>query len=182
MSSQMQGLTQRVDSLDQRTAGLQSALTELRQEFDTRIAETEGMMSFNVPVHFEFDDATLREQDQPVLNRFAQVVNRYYTDALITVEGFTDPAGDRQYNLWLGEQRAQAVSEYLAQTGMDGARIKVVSYGESGDRLVTPGAMGPGPEGMENRRVALVIDYRGEAPAPMARGAADMQPAESKGP
>jgi peptidoglycan-associated lipoprotein len=173
-SSRMQELEQRmgqrVDSLGRRTAELQRALTELRDEFNTRIAETEMALTFNVPVHFEFDEATLRDGDRPVLERFANVVNRYYRDALVTVEGFADPAGDPAYNIWLGEQRANSVREFLTQSGLDAARIRVVSYGEARERQVVPGAAGPGPEGLENRRVALVIDYGGETTRRVAGG------------
>ena len=174
--TQMQGVEQRVDSLDQRTMGLQRELTEFREQFNTRIAETEEAMTFNVPVHFDFDDATLRAEDQPVLDKFAQVVDRYYAQALITIEGFADPAGDQQYNVWLGEQRAQAVRDYLAQHGLDEQRVRVVSYGEAADRQVVPGAQGPGQEGMENRRVALVIDHTGDRTEPVAGRTEPRQP------
>jgi peptidoglycan-associated lipoprotein len=168
MKAEMQGVDQRVDSLEQRTMTLERELAQFREEFGARVEQAEAAITFNLPVHFEFDESTLRPEDQPVLDKFAQVVGRHYSQALITVEGFADPAGDRQYNMWLGEQRAQAVREYLGQRGLEGNRIKVVSYGEAADRQVVPGAQGPGQEGMENRRVALVIDYGGDSSEPVA--------------
>ncbi len=50
--------------------------------------------------------------------------------------------------------------EYLgASGGLGGDGLKAVSYGEAKNRQVVPGAKGPGEEGVENRRVALVIDH-----------------------
>lgn len=95
-----------------------------------------------------------------MLDRFASVVKEYYPGALVTVEGFTDPAGSAAYNLRLGQQRADAVREYLAVAGgLETAELKAVSYGESRNRQVVPGAKGPGDVALENRRVALVIDH-----------------------
>ncbi|MGH7534446.1 MAG: OmpA family protein, partial [Gemmatimonadales bacterium] len=95
-----------------------------------------------------------------VLDRFASVVREYYPGALITVEGFTDPAGSVAYNQRLGQRRADAVREYLATAGgFATENLKAVSYGEVRNRQVAPGARGPGDLGIENRRVALVIDH-----------------------
>jgi peptidoglycan-associated lipoprotein len=93
-----------------------------------------------------------------LLDRFAIVVNRFYSDALITVEGFADPAGDAEYNQWLGQQRAEAVMTYLVEVGVDAGQLRAVSYGAANNRQVEPGAWGD--NGMANRRVAFVIDYR----------------------
>jgi peptidoglycan-associated lipoprotein len=46
-----------------------------------------------------------------VLDRFATVVKEYYPGALVTVEGFADPAGGEIYNLRLGQRRAEAVRD-----------------------------------------------------------------------
>ncbi len=79
---------------------------------------------------------------------------------MLTVEGFADPAGSRAYNEQLGMRRAEAVRDYLSSNGtLTNASIRTVSYGEVRDRQVVPGAQGPGDAGLENRRVALVIDY-----------------------
>ena len=62
----------------------------------------------------------------------------------------------------MGQQRANAVLQYLIDTGgLDASKVKAVSYGESLNRLVVPGAWGE--NGMANRRVALVVEYTGAA-------------------
>ena len=145
--------TRRLDALDQE-------LQSFRSEYNVSMERTQSLLKFNVPVHFEFSKSELREEDRPVLDRFATVVKEYYAGALVTVEGFTDPAGTATYNKRLGKKRADAVKEYLASAGgFETTQIKSVSYGESRDRQVVPGAKGPGDEGVENRRVALVIDH-----------------------
>lgn len=156
------------DRMEHRISTLEMELNELRDEFEFELERMENALRFNTPVHFAFDDATVRDQDRELLDRFAAVISEYYDEAIITVEGFTDPAGNPQYNLQLGERRAEAVLEYLAGQAIPRDRMKAVSYGEAPERQVVPGAQGPGEEGWENRRVALVIDFSAEARAPVA--------------
>jgi peptidoglycan-associated lipoprotein len=149
----------RVNGIEQRTAALENDLQTLRNEFNTTIERMEGMLSFSVPVNFEFDRADVRESDRDVLNRFADVVKSYYPNAIITVEGFTDPVGSAAYNQRLGRQRAEAVKTLLVENGLQDNTVRVVSYGEAANRLISREG---GPErGFENRRVSLVIDYSG---------------------
>ncbi len=155
-------LSSRIDALEGRVGKLESELKSLRDEFNTTVERMQGMLKFNVPVHFAFDKADIRELDKPVLDRFAAVVKEFYPDALITVEGFADPAGSEAYNIRLGKRRAEAVKQYLTtRGGLPADQVKTVSYGEAPDRQVVPGARGPGVTGIENRRVALVVDYAG---------------------
>lgn len=145
--------TRRLDALDQE-------LQAFRSEYNVSIERIRDRLKFNVPVHFEFSKSELREADRPVLDRFAEVVKEHYPGALVTVEGFTDPAGRAAYNQRLGQRRADAVKEYLASAGgFETAQVRSVSYGEARNRQVVPGAKGPGDVGLENRRVALVIDH-----------------------
>ncbi len=150
----------RIDSVESRIGALEQQLQAFRSEYDVSIEQMKGAMKFNVPVHFEFGSADLREADRPVLDRFAGVVKEHYPNATITVEGFADPAGSTAFNQRLGQRRAEAVSSYLASNGaLDATYLKAVSYGEARNRQIVPGAQGPGEAGVENRRVALVIDY-----------------------
>ena len=160
-------LAARIDSTNgsvadqsRRLDALEQELQAFRSEYVASIERVRGMLKFNVPVHFDFASSELREADRPVLDRFAEVVKEYYPGALVTVEGFTDPAGSAAYNQRLGQARAAAVRDYLATaSGFTPDQIKAVSYGEARNRQVAPGAKGPGQGGVENRRVALVIDH-----------------------
>ena len=162
-----QAVATRVDSTNQalaeqraRVETLEQELQSFRSEYTVSIEKVRGQLKFNVPVHFDFASSELRDADRPVLDRFAAVVTEYYPGALITVEGFADPSGSAAYNMQLGMRRAQAVQEYLATSGgLSADELKAVSYGEARNRQVVPGAKGPGDQGVENRRVALVIDH-----------------------
>ncbi len=155
-------LSGRIDGVEGRMNSLESDLRALRNDYNATVERMQGMLKFNVPVHFAFDEAAVRELDKPVLDRFAAVVKQYYGDALVTVEGFADAAGSEAYNVRLGKSRADAVKQYLTTAGgLSPDMVKTVSYGEAHDRQVMPGDRGPGVTGIENRRVAMVIDYGG---------------------
>jgi peptidoglycan-associated lipoprotein len=155
-------LGSRIDGLEARMEAQEQALAALERDFNAKIERMETALRFNVPVYFGFDEGEVRAQDFAVLDRFAQVVKDYYPSALITVEGFTDPAGSAAYNLRLGQRRADGVREYLVDRGgLPSDRIRAVSYGEAAPRQVAQGVQGPGEAGWENRRVVLVIDHSG---------------------
>jgi peptidoglycan-associated lipoprotein len=160
-----QRLTGRITTDEQRQAALETDLNQLEQEFEVAITRLEEQLRFDVPVYFAFNDATVETDDQAVLDRFNAVRAEYYPNALITVEGFTDPAGSAEYNTSLGLRRASAVRDYLVTAGLTQDLIRAVSYGEDTQRLVQPTDQGPGNAGWQNRRVVLVIDHGGEAPA-----------------
>lgn len=149
----------RMARLEARLDGLARGLSELEREFDVTVQRLETAVRFDMPVYFGFDKANLRPEDLPVLDRFAGVVGEYYPDALLTVEGFTDPSGSATYNLALGQRRAEAVQRYLVESEIfPPEHVRAVSYGEDVNRLVAPGQGGP-QSGWENRRVVLVIEH-----------------------
>ncbi len=152
--------------LETRLDGLARGLSGLEREFDVTVQRLETAIRFAVPVYFAFDKADLRPEDLPVLDRFAGVVSEYYPEALLTVEGFTDPTGSATYNLALGQRRAEAVQKYLVESeDFPLERVRAVSYGEDTARLVSPGLGGP-EAGLENRRVVLVIEHLGYETGP----------------
>lgn len=152
----------RVDALESRATNLERELERLARELSTTVERLESALRFNVPVHFAFDQAELTADARQTLNRFASVIREHHPNYLVTVEGFTDPAGTAAYNLDLGMRRAEAVKAFLtAEAGLMADRVRAVSYGEARNRLVAPQRQGPGEEGWENRRVALVVDYVG---------------------
>jgi peptidoglycan-associated lipoprotein len=153
-AAQMAELSARLDRLT-------NGLSYLEGEFDVTVQRLETAIRFDVPVYFDFDRDELRPQDLPVLVRFGDVVSEYYRDVLLTVEGFTDRAGSPEYNLDLGQRRAEAVRLYLVETvGFSAERVRAVSFGEDPKRLVFPDLAGH-DKGIENRRVALVIEHLG---------------------
>ena len=80
-------------------------------------------------VYFTTDSTDLTPEATATLQKQAQWLQRYpqYT---ITVEGHADERGTREYNIALGARRATAVRNFLAQNGVNGARIRTISYGK----------------------------------------------------
>lgn len=149
-------------SLTQDVASLRKDLDSLRTEFGAKITAMENGMKFDMPVHFAFDDATVRDEDKAALDQFGKVVSKYYPGAVLTVEGFADPAGGNKYNLDLSKRRATAVQGYLSSTAGVTDEIRAVGYGKT--RLVVPNASKDQPGADQNRRVVFVIESL-QAPA-----------------
>lgn len=152
---------QAIFELSKMSEEMRGEIASLRDEFQVAVEELRDGIRFATPVHFAFDKADVRPQDMALLQRFAKVVNQHYPNSVVTVEGFADPSGSKGYNRRLSQRRADNVAAFLkGEAGLIAAELKAVGYGE--DRLVTPGAYGPGGYGLENRRVAFVIERAGD--------------------
>ena len=155
------GVRSEVTTLRGDLAALRSELQTLRTDFSAKITAVEEGMQFMLPVNFAFDDASVRPEDVPTLDRFASVVRKYYPTSKVTVEGFADPAGSATYNRMLSERRAESVRGHLAQTGLDASLVRAIGYGES--RQVVPGAERDESGAELNRRVVFVIESKDAA-------------------
>jgi len=84
-------------------------------------------------VHFDFDRYSLRQEALRILD---EAVKAMQTDTTLrlTIEGHTDSIGTNEYNLALGERRANSVREYLTSRGISADRVNTVSYGEERPR------------------------------------------------
>jgi len=80
-------------------------------------------------VFFDLDRYDLKPEAQATLERQAAWLQKY-PSVTVTVEGHCDERGTREYNLALGERRANAVKNYLEALGVNGNRITTVSYGK----------------------------------------------------
>ena len=157
LNGRVDAVDARVDGVDGRVASMERDMIALTADFDVMVDRMETALRFNTPIFFATDDAGLRDEDQQMLDRFSNIVHDYYPMATITVEGFTDPSGSAEYNLRLGQRRAESVKEYLITYGqLSQDQVRTVSYGEDTARLVTES---DGDAGWQNRRVVLVIDY-----------------------
>ena len=104
-----------------------------------------------VSIYFEFDSAELSPDSRNTLQSFFDGAQKR-SDTRVRIEGNCDERGTREYNLALGQRRADAARSYLVQLGLEGSRISTVSYGNE-----RPRAMGHDPESWrENRRDDLV--------------------------
>ncbi len=80
-------------------------------------------------VFFDFDKYELLPAAQATLQRQAAWLKQY-AQYRITIEGHADERGTREYNLALGERRANAVKDYLVSLGVPAARLTTISYGK----------------------------------------------------
>jgi peptidoglycan-associated lipoprotein len=78
---------------------------------------------------FDYDKAELREDARAALSADAQWL-KSYSSMRILIEGHCDERGTSEYNLALGDRRANAAKEYLASLGIAAARVQTVSYGK----------------------------------------------------
>ncbi len=166
LNGRVDGLETTMMEFENRMNALETDLRALGAEMDATVQRLEASLRFTAPVHFGFDAAEVDPAGRETLQRFAAVVSEHYPNAVLTVEGFTDPAGSEAYNLRLGQRRADAVKAILVNDArLNGEHIRSVSYGEDTRRLVQPGAYGPGAKGAANRRVVLVIEHADAAAA-----------------
>jgi peptidoglycan-associated lipoprotein len=80
-------------------------------------------------VFFETDSTELTPQSRATLDKQAQWLNQYNRYAF-TIEGHADERGTREYNIALGARRAQVTRDYLTARGVDGSRMRTISYGK----------------------------------------------------
>ena len=86
-------------------------------------------------VYFDTDMSNIREDGRATLAKQAEWLKKY-TNYPITIEGKCDERGTREYNLALGERRANAVRQYLVAQGVPADRIKTISYGKERPEVV----------------------------------------------
>jgi len=87
-------------------------------------------------IHFDFDKYDIRPGDAEILKENAALLSKYLTVKL-QIEGHCDERGTNEYNLALGERRANSTKKYLISIGVSQGRISTISYGE--ERPSDPG-------------------------------------------
>lgn len=104
-------------------------------------------------VFFGYDQSDLSAEARATLDRQVAWLKQY-PNVRITVEGHADERGTREYNLALGERRANSAKSYLMSQGIDSSRIETISYGK--ERPAVPEAS---PSGWaQNRRAVTVVN------------------------
>lgn len=101
-------------------------------------------------IYFDYDKDSIRPEFESVLNEHAAYL-RNHSNAQIVLQGHADERGTREYNLGLGERRAQSVERYLSVQGISSSQVDVVSYGEE-----RPAVQGHSEQSYaKNRRVVI---------------------------
>lgn len=111
------------------------------------------MMSIGDTVLFGYDSSQLSAEAMATLDAQAALLNAKQSFR-VKIEGHADERGTREYNLALGERRASATRDYLVAKGVDGSRIRIVSYGKE-----RPAVVGSNEDAwMKNRRSVTVLN------------------------
>ncbi len=114
-------------------------------------ADDEAMIELGATFHFGFDQVTLSANTRTTLDEQAAYIKT--TDTKVRVEGYTDERGTREYNMALGQRRADAVANYLIMNGVPRYNVETVSYGEE-----NPANPGHNERAWaQNRRVELIM-------------------------
>ena len=92
--------------------------------------ETASLQMKLDPVYFDYDRSTLRSDSAARLKSQAESMRKFPDWAYITIQGHCDERGTEEYNLALGDRRADAVRRYLVTLGVSADKIRTVSYGE----------------------------------------------------
>jgi outer membrane protein OmpA-like peptidoglycan-associated protein len=128
---------------------------EIERDIEGATVERVGegiKITFDSGILFDVDKAALKPRSREELAKLASILNKY-EDTNILLEGHTDNTGSDEHNLDLSRQRAQSVSNYLAEQGVNPTRFTIMGYGES-----QPIADNDTGEGRElNRRVEVAI-------------------------
>lgn len=104
-------------------------------------------------VFFAFDRSDISPEAREILARQADWLRRY-PNVTVTIEGHCDERGTREYNLALGERRAQAVKNVLVALGIPASRISTISYGKE-----RPAVVGSSEEAYaQNRRAVTTVN------------------------
>lgn len=102
-------------------------------------------------IYFDYDSSDIPSQYRPIIEAHAGYLGDH-PNRIVTLEGNTDERGSREYNLALGERRAESVKRQMVLLGASAGQIRVVSYGEE-----RPIADGHNEEAWRlNRRVDIV--------------------------
>jgi peptidoglycan-associated lipoprotein len=124
--------------------GLASATPGSQQDLDASAGDR---------VFFAFDRSDISPEARQTLSRQADWLRRY-PNVTVTIEGHCDERGTREYNLALGERRAQAVKNVLVALGIPAGRISTISYGKE-----RPAVVGSTEDAYaQNRRAVTVVN------------------------
>lgn len=115
----------RADSI----ATAQRAAAEAAAKAAREKAVAEATATLKEMVHFDFDKSTIRPDAESILRRKVDIL-RASPDVKIQIQGYCDERGSEEYNLALGQRRAEAVRKFLVGFGLDASRFSIISYGK----------------------------------------------------
>jgi outer membrane protein OmpA-like peptidoglycan-associated protein len=153
------GETRAIAGLNLAVAGKAVDVSGLLRDLNAEVRGKEVRIALSADVLFDFDQASLRPEAKPALEKLVAVLKSYPSaKARATIEGHTDGKGDEQYNQKLSERRAESVKRWLTENG---AAVPMTVRGVGKKRPVAPNTKPDGsdnPDGRQkNRRVEIVV-------------------------
>jgi peptidoglycan-associated lipoprotein len=119
----------KVEKVDEAPAVKKPEMTE-EEIFMSKSLEEINLAAPLKIIYFDYDRFTIRDDAKPVLEANSAWLNKF-SSAKILIEGHCDERGTEEYNLALGEKRAQSTMDYLVSLGISPQRVKIISYGKS---------------------------------------------------
>ena len=114
---------------EQTSVAGESAKQNDREEQTTREQAAAQIAADLTDIHFDFDQYSIRPDDRQILSNHADHLLKN-KKVKIVIEGNCDERGTTEYNLALGDRRAQEAKKFLVNSGVDQKRIKTISYGK----------------------------------------------------
>ena len=102
-------------------------------------------------IFFDFDKSDLKPEARNTIQRWSAWLKQY-PNVTVTIEGHCDERGTREYNLALGERRANSAKNFLASLGVDAKRVATISYGKE-----RPIVMGSNEAAWAQNRVDIMV-------------------------
>lgn len=109
--------------------GVVATMTEQAPQITREEQLQQDLLQVGDRVFFDYDKSTFLPEGEETLRRQAQFLSNN-PDVTITIEGHCDERGTREYNIALGERRAEAAKAYLVSLGIDPARVSTISFGK----------------------------------------------------
>ena len=148
------GTGQEAESEDAGTSGTTGTLADARGLDGSPLTDAVGQ-ELTLVIYFDFDSSEVHPDDRIVVEAHAQVLARD-PNAEVVLEGHADERGSREYNVALGERRANGVRDMLRLLGVADNQVRTVSYGEE-----RPAVIGHEEESWSrNRRVEFAYVAR----------------------
>lgn len=138
---------------DSQTTAQETAVSTAIDQ-DAALAEQEQLqqqLRENSTVFFKFDTSEISSEYEDILAAHAKFLSSM-PNVNVTIEGYADERGTPEYNIALGERRAEAVSKYLQALGVQADQVSIVSYGEE-----KPLEMGQTESAYSKNRRAVVV-------------------------
>jgi len=119
-----------IEKVDEPVAQVEKPVLSEEELFQQKSLEELNKDQVLKKINFDFDMYTIREDMKPIMQANANWLLKF-ASVEVLVEGHCDEKGTIEYNIALGEKRAEAAKNYLVSLGLNAAKVKIISYGKS---------------------------------------------------